>query len=390
MNRLFALVAVFLLAGCAAIPPLHKGKLIGVHNLIEMANYDEAKRTVEELVEDKKSSEWPRTWYARGLLAQTAYTDGMKKNNRKMFELYPDQLYVAFESYEKAQTLDNKGSFDRQLAPRYVQLANDFKEMGRRHYTAARYQESLRAFEAALTITESPLLSLNIDTNLIYNASLAAIEGKNHERAISHLSRLDSYSHSANVAHLLFSTYLSRGDTLLAENVLVAGIDKYEDNEGLILLLSDLYFRQAKLDDALTLLDTAIENYPDNHTYPFTKGLILQKTEQYHDAIEAYEQANALNPDNITILTNIATCYYNIGVEIDEVARLLNSNREVMEQKARSAAAFEAAVSWLDKAFELDSTDQTAIISMYQLYRLMNIQEKASILEERINQVINR
>jgi tetratricopeptide (TPR) repeat protein len=389
MSRLLILIIAVFFVGCAVIPPLHKSKLIGVFHLIEIANFDEAKKAVEEMIEDEKSMEWPRTWYARGLLCHNAYIDGMKKNDRKKFELYPDQLYVAHDSFEKALALDRKGSLEKQLAPKYVILANEFQKSGNNHYNRANYKEALRAFERALAISLSPILTVLTDTNLIYNAALAALGARERERAIELLGTLDSYNYSPNVSHLLFTTHLEQGDTLTAVKMLTKGVEKYEDNEDLILLLVDTHFNLGQTEKSLHVLDKASKNNPSSHIFPFTKGLIYQKTEQYNQAILSYFDAVSLAPEALSVHTNIATCYYNIGIEIEENARTLNNSRDVLEEKAKSAAAFESAAEWLNKAYDIGTDNQAMMIQLHQLYKLLNITEKVKSLEEKINQTGN-
>jgi tetratricopeptide (TPR) repeat protein len=379
------IVLFFMLSGCAMMTPLQRSKFITVFHLIDTAKYADAKTIVEEMIEDEQSSQWPRTWYARGLLTQTAYRDGMKNNDRKKYELYPDQLFVAFESYEKALSLDTRGTVEKQLAPKYVLLANDFQEMGKRHFAGGRHKEALRAFETALYVTQSPVLTVQVDTNLIYNTALAAFESRNFEAAIEHLTRLDNYEYGANVTHLLSVAHLETGDSLAAEKVLRTGVDRYEDNNDLILLLSDLLYQKRNINGALTVLDKASAQYPDNHVFPYTKGLIYQKTEQYNEAILAYMEAVAIAPEELMIYANIATCYYNIGVEIDANSRLINSNRQVLEEKTKSSAAFDSAVIWLDKAYEKKSNDKEVVSRLSQLYRLLNILEKAQSMEEMLD-----
>lgn len=356
--------------------PLQKSKFISVNHLIEVGNYKEARDVIEEMINNEETQQWPRTWYTRGMLAQTAPAKA---------DLYPDRHYVALESYEKARLLDNKGRLDKQLVPKYVLLANDFKKMGEKSYKSRKYDEALRAFEQALMIYESAVLSMPVDTHLIYNAALSAYEAKNHDQAVKHLSRLEEYSYSTNVTHLLFSTYMESADTTSAGKVLEAGIRKYEENESLVLLLTDHHFQTDNAEQALAVLDTAAGMDPANHVFPFTKGLIYQKTDQYQQAIESYQQALALAPEELMIHTNIATCYYNIGVEIEENARKITSNSQVLQEKERSAEAFRSSVTWLDKVWEQDPDDQTVIRRLYELYKVLNVGEKVKSMEQMIH-----
>jgi tetratricopeptide (TPR) repeat protein len=375
---------IFILYGCSFLLQAQKIKVISVFQLIETAKYDDAKRAVEEAITEKKTMHWARTWYARGLLCQTAYETGIKDKDKKKYELYPDQLYVAYESYEKALSLD-KGRFEGQVAPMYVMLANDFQKVGENHYENKKYEDALKAFEHALTIIHSPILSIRTDTNLIYNTALAAYECKEWGKAAEYFSILHNYNYSANVTHLLSDSYLKTGDTISAERVLIEGIDNHEYNEDLVLLLVDLLFQRNNAERIVTILDNASSKSPSRYIFPYTKGLIYQKKEQYEKAIDAYEAAVNLAPDELKIYTNLSTCYYNSGVEIEENARKIKNNRIFLEEKAKSAATFESAVSWLEKAHDKDPGNQAVTIKLHQLYKILRMTDKAMNLEKHIN-----
>lgn len=370
------IVILLLLTGCGVMSPLQNSKLIAVFHLIEIANFKEAKDVVEEMIEDEESRKWAKTWYARGLIAQTAYLEGKKKNDKKLFELYPDQLNVAYDSYERARNLDKRERFERQLAPRYVVLANEFKKSAEAHFKNQKYEDALRAYEKALAISESPFISVEMDTNLIYNTALAAHEDGKEDRAIELLKRLDEYAFSTNVTHLLSFIYLEQEDTLAARQVLSDGIEKYDENEGLYLLLVDLLYKNNKIEDAIDVLDQAITDYPEKHVYPYTKGLIYQKTENYTSAIESYNSAIELDAEHVLTYINIATCFYNIGVEIEGNAMRINNNTMVIQERARSAQAFEDAVTWLNKAYDLKPEDHVLTEKIYQLYQSLKINER--------------
>ena len=382
-NLLFIFLLTIVLGGCSVFQPLQKRKLIAVFHLIETAKYADAKVASAELINDKEASQWPKTWYARGVLSQNAYREGIKKNDRKLTELYPDQLYVTMESFDKALALDKAGRLQRQLAPRYILLANDFQILGERHFRNKKYEDALRAFEQALEISEKPVLMMQADTNLVYNTALAAFESKNWDKAISYLGRLHDEKHSANVAHLLFEANFRKGDTLAAEKVLKEGVESYEDNQELVLLLADFFISINDTISALQSLDKAIASNTQNPRLHYAKGLIYQKSGLYTEAIQAYSQTLSLAPGDLMAFVNMATCYYNIGVEIEENARTIMDSATVREEKERSEEAFKAAEEWLDKAYQMNPTDQVIIGRLYELYKSLRITDKANILERR-------
>lgn len=364
--------------------PLQKSQIISVFHLIETAKYNEAKGAVEEMINDEESAEWARLWYARGLLSQTAYREGIRKNDKKLYELYPDQLYVAFESYERAVALDKKGKLEKQLKPNYVLLVNEFQGLGQREFKAGKYPEALKAFEHALCITELVDHSLPLDTGLVYNAALAAYEGSNWGKSVEYLGRLHGFRHSVNATHLLFNAQMNAGDTLSARKVLEEGIDAFEEDEILVLLLADLHVRLGQTQEAIGVLDAAIAREPGKAVYHNTKGLIYQKNEEYPQAIAAYQQAVALDPDDLMAFLNIATCYYNIGVEIEEGTLTMTNIYLVQREKEKSAEALQAAVVWLDKVYEKQPEDQQVLARLYELYRMLRINDKAISLENQL------
>lgn len=380
---LFLLLTIFF-GGCAVMQPLQKRKLIAVYHLIETAKYAEAKIEIEELITGKEAALWPKTWYARGVISQNAYREGIKKNDKKLSELYPDQLYVALESFNEALALDKAGRVKKQLAPRYVLLANDLQMLGERHFRNKKHEEALRAFEQALSISEQSMLSLQADTNLVYNTALAAFESQNWNKATIYFGRLHDKKHSANVAHLLYKTNIRNGDTIAAKKVLKEGIEYYADNQDLVLLLADLFFSIHDTTSSLQTLDEAIAANPRNYSFHYTKGLIYQKSEMYAEAIPSYKQTVSLAPCDVMAYVNLATCYYNIGVGIEENARSIMDSATVRKEKERSEEAFKAATEWLDKAYQMNPADQEIITRLYQLYKSLRITDKADILKRRI------
>ncbi|MCF8227010.1 MAG: tetratricopeptide repeat protein [Bacteroidales bacterium] len=370
------LITIQIIAAFSVTATAQKSKVLAIFQLIESEKYDEAKIAVEKAIEDESTYRWSKTWQARGQLCQTAYEKGIEKKDKKKYELYPDQLYVAFDSYEKAIMLDKSGRMADQLAPKYVLLANDLLKLGEDHYKNEDYAEALKAFEHVLHINQSPVLSLQPDTNLLYNTALAAYESKEWEKASGYLHQLNEYAYSPNVPHLLAILYLHENDTVSAENVLYSAIDRYEKNEDLVLLLIDLLYQKKEIGKAVSVLDATSAKNDSSYIFPYTKGLVYQKANNYKKAIEAYEAALKLAPDKVEIYENIGTCYYNIGVEIQQNARKLKNNKAFQEEKRRSAAALRISVEWFEKVIEKDTDNQKAATILNQLYKTLQITDR--------------
>lgn len=374
MKRLLFLLILF--SGCSVLSPLQRSKFITLSNLIDTKKFAEAKDVVEAMIEDEHSVKWPRTWYYKGYLCQEAYQEGVKKNDKALKELYPDQLFVAYDSYHKALFLDKSGKVEKQIAPKYVLLANELQKIGESHFKAKRYAEAFKSFEHALKITKSPFLAVDTDKSLVYNTGLSAFESSDWDNAVKYFTQLHSQGYSTNVTHLLSSAYLAKGDTIMAKRVLVEGVEKFSYHEDLVLLLTDLRFQTNETEEALRMLNQVMAKQPSNYIFPYTKGLIFQKTNQYQKAIESYTQANTIAPNEPMVYVNIATCYLNIGVDIEESTRTITNNRMVQERKVKSVEAFESALKWLDRANEKSIADPEIIAKINDLYQTLGASDR--------------
>ncbi len=360
---------ILFLAATTGILHAQKSKVIAAYQLIETGKYEEAKTFIEEASSDDKTLGWPKTWHARGLLCQTAYQKGLEEKDMKKCQLYKDQLYVAYESYENARKLDKTGRMDDQLAPLYVMLANKFLKEGEKKYAAEQYKEALKAYEHVLLINNNPVVDVKTDTSLLYNTALAAYMSRDWDKATEYLEQLNRYGYSSNIPHLLYSAHLGEQDTIAAETALIDGVHRYEDNEELVLLLVDLLLRTDDAERAVAVLDTTAEAQPGNYIFPFAIGLVYENTEQYDKAIDVYKDAIVLAPDEPKLYVNIGISYYNTGVKIQAEARQITNNREFLQKKARSEEAFESAREWLKKAEEKDPGNEKVV----RLLTLLNI-----------------
>jgi len=370
---------------CVSISTMaQKSRVISANNLLESENYQEAKEAIDLAVINPKTADWHRTYLVKGLLCQNAFEAGFEKEDEKKTKLYPDQLYLAYDSYEKALELDSRKRIHASVETQYYELANSFQKLGQRHYLRREYNQALKAFELALLVSESPLISVKVDTSLIYNTAMAAYESRSWDKAVKYLSGLDKDSYSPETTLLLQKAYLAVGDSISGEVVLKEGVGKYDYNQTIVLQLVDLYVASSRWEKAFVLMDSAIVHQPDNHYFPWTRGLLYQNLEQYELAIEDLLHASKLAPEEITIFYNLGICYYNMGVEIDKKALKIRSNSEYRSIRAEAKLSFEKAVVWFEKAYESNPKHQPTILKLYQLYSRLDMTQKRDSMKRLI------
>ncbi len=331
-----------------------KSRVYAVIQLIESGKYTEAKEAIELAVWNDKTSRWSRTYYAKGLLCQSAYEKGMEKKDEKLTSLYPDQLIVAYTSYMKALELRPGNRIRSAIAVHFYSLANAFQVQGSGYFTNRQYAKAMEAFEHALLINDSPLIEADIDTSLIFNVALAAYESRNWEKAISYLTGLNDDRYAPETAMLLYTSHLNKGDSLAAETVLKEAISEYERDEDLVVVLVDYLVKAERLEEAVEVLTEARERHPENPLFPWSRGLIYEKLGKNEEAIQSLKLAHEMSPDDPGINYSLGICYYNLGVLREEHARMISDRGEYQLVRDEARQQFLLAVEYLEKTRDLD------------------------------------
>ena len=372
---------IFLLLGLTLSVPGQKSKVLAVKQMIDAGKYDEAKEAIELAVGNDKTSRWHRTYYTKGLLCQTAYEAGVEKNDTKMTNLYPDQLFVAYDSYEKALELDLRERTHNLIRQQYYGLANDFRSMGKELHKKRAYKESLRAFEHALLIGESDLISAKTDTNLVYNTAMAAYESQNWGKATEYLDQLHKDAYSPKTTLLLAMAWHNAGDSIRSKEVMIEGMELYNYDESLVMYLVNELARSEKTETAKDILDKAIEAQPENYMFYWARGLVFRRMNNYDEAILNFRTATELAPDTPTLYYHIGMVYYNLGIDLRQSALTIDENDEYQEIRTQYLEKFREAVTWLEQSYELDPTNEKTISRLNQLYYQLDMKEEQKPLE---------
>lgn len=379
MKRIFFIVFLFCLLLSSSA---QKSRVVSVMQMIDSKKYSEAKEAIELAVWNDRTANWHRTYYAKGLLCQTAYEEGREKQDSKLTRLYDDQLFLAYDSYEKAIELDLREKINSAIAKKYYSLSNDFRELGKEHYTKKEYPKALRAFEHALLVNNSELVSVATDTNLVYNTAIAAFESKNWDKSIEYLSTLHEYAFAPQASLFLVGAHLHNGDTLLAENVLMEGLKLYDYEETVTMYLVNWLNQTKQKEQAIAILDKAISSHPGNFRFYWARGLVYSEMGKYMQAITSLKEATELCEEAPPELYyQVGVSYYNIGIDLREAALLISENDEYMLAREKYLAQFREAVKWLELSYELDPGNESTINRLYQLYYQLQMKEKQKTFE---------
>ncbi|MDF1574381.1 MAG: tetratricopeptide repeat protein [Bacteroidales bacterium] len=366
-------ILILLIMGMAVTVAGQKSRVMAVKQLIDGEKYEEAKEFIELAIWNDKTSRWPRTYYTKGWLCQTAYEAGVKKNDAKLINLFPDQLYVAYDAYEKALELDAGERLHTIIRQNYYLLSNDFRSLGEKLYKKGDFKEALRAFEHALLLAKSDLISAKTDTSLVYNTAMAAYESKNWEKATAYLSGLHEDAYSSKASLLLSMAFLNVGDTIGSDEVLMEGVKIYRYEESMVMYLVNNLVSRGRAETAITVLDSAIVVRPDNFRFLWARGLVFQQTGQNEEAIENFLKAVNIYPDEAELYYHLGLSYYNIGIELRESASHILENNEYLRARELYLEKFREAIKWLERSYELNPQKEEAASILFQLYNQLQM-----------------
>ncbi len=389
-------------------------------NYLKYSELDKAKEQSDFCISCEKSKTDPRVWYYRGMIYQSIHT------SKEFKKLDPDAADKAFEAYKSAllfnfvdpnlQKLDiiNKAEDQMKfftalnnqktkfvdsemlidiLQNQYPALANIYVNKGVEEYqTNKNYDKAYTYFENSLFVSG---MAMRIDTPVIYYCALAAQKAKKYDEAKEMFEALIKLEYGANAKEksgnyfFLADVYKSKGDTAKYINTLKKGIDKYPtENTALVVELINYYLSTNKSSEALSYLELATKNTPDNPTYWFAKGSLYDASiKDTVKAVECYKKAIELKPDYFDPNYNMGALYYNDGAEMLNKANAINDDKKYKEAKAKAEEKLKEALPYLEKAHQITPTYLPTLESLKSAYYRLGMLDKMDAIKKEIDAI---
>ncbi len=388
-----------------------KAKLFSTDKYLEYGELDKAKEVIDMATEHEKTIGIAKTWYYRGKV----YHEIHDSKNENYNKLDPDALNIAFHSYMKAIELDAKKQFTNDLKKRLGICAIHLVNKGVRDYNKKDYKSALMSFENAISISKMPMFN-RIDTNAVYNAALAAEKLKISDKAKVYYKELIELKYGgAKIFYFLARIYKKNNDTTGTFEVIKQGREQYPEDNTLVIEELNYYIQTGKREEAIANLKLAIEKDPGNHYLYFVLGSLYDRSEDFNDAVMAYEKAlelaeksynnklgkykgvmgtqeeteakkafDKIHEEYFNILYNYGALYYNEGANHIKVAEKISDNAKYAKRKKEAEEIMVKALPYLEKALELKPNDRNTLISIKELYGRMGNEEKFNEMRERL------
>jgi len=397
-----------------------KKNVISCWSFMKDGFYEDAKEVIDKATEDPTTKDWYKTWWYYG---QTYHALGLSDKQKHKTLCNNECLDKAFEAYLKAITLnfidpemkklnlqdevdlmkfygalnntDTKFEDDEAfidiISNRLPGISNAFVNRGVDAFqNLGDYKRSLDYFEKAILAST---LAMQVDTQVIYFASLAAKKAEVYDRAIQYNEALIQLKYGANneeKATLYLNQaqcYAATGDTVNMLKTLQAGIEKYPDNSyNLIIETFNYYVSNGQNEKAYQYISLAIEKNPGDPQFYVIRGTLLEQMNRRLDASKEYSKALELDPANADAIYSMGAFYYNQAADTLAWANDNISPTDFTAYEAVEAAAkelFKKAVPFLEKSHALNPKDINVLKTLKTIYyRLGDIEKHDAIKTE--------
>jgi tetratricopeptide (TPR) repeat protein len=370
-----------MIAGFSTQVIAQQSKVVSAYNYLNMYLKDKdidqlkkAQENIDEAILNDKTMLKPKTWYYRG----NVYWSMSESKDPAFLEGGANHMLTAIESYKKAYDLEPGYENGEES---YQKALIGYKNLGIISFNKNDFEGALNYFEKSY---EMGLLKGVTDTSSVENSSIAAIRGKNYEKADKYLRQMIGYKMDKDGARYLQLVRIQadKGDTVTSMKTLAEGREVFPGDQNLLKAELNYYLQRGNSAEAEKLLVLAIEKDPTNHLLHYAAGTIYEDLGNHENAIAAYKKSIELKPDFWEAYFNMGALYNNkAGIMLREMEDRKEKNTTIIDETTiRADAELKKALPLLEKALELAPAESPDLPALYK--SLKSIYAKLSMMEK--------
>ncbi|WP_333601138.1 tetratricopeptide repeat protein [Flavobacterium sp.] len=156
----------------------------------------------------------------------------------------------------------------------------------------------------------------------------------------------------------------------------------------LILTEADLYLKVNDIATYTKLINEALAQNPNNADLIYNLGVISANANKLDDAEKYYKKALEINPNYFNANLNLAELKLRSDekwvTEMNKLGTTEKDNKRYEVLKGLRNENFKAALPYLEKAVEVDSTNEAANKTLLSVYRALEMTDKAKALKAKM------
>ena len=414
-KSIFLAALVLISAGCFA-QKANVSKARGLADA-ETPDYAGARAAIAEALQNDETKDLANTWYIAGFIGYKEFeTNNLKRQMGQNINIdqWGAAVYESVNYWNKAYelalvpTYDKKGKakYDtrtpKSILPKMTEYFQ-FQPMiaaGFNAYEANDPSLAYDMFVAHCNIPDSKIMQDNPEElakllrdssyyTCLYYAGRFAYEAQRYEEAIATLRRMNSEHANANALRkeiiyaneYIYQIYIEQKDTVNAVEFIKGCIDLFPEEPWFMQNLINLYINSGQEEKAIEYLDIAIAREPNVGQYYNSKGSILARIGRFEESFKAFEQAIAIEPNNALFLETLGFAYVDLGNKLNDDAAYLDA-KAYAKAKVEIDAAFQKALPYFEKAYELEPDNYDFKRSLRSLYYRLGMDDKYEALAD--------
>lgn len=363
---------------------------------------EKAVEAIDEAVQHPKTVADPKAWYYRGEI----YTR-IGSQPGKFPEKAPTAVDEAYLSYMNSMKYDEKGKWTNENLVGLDLVRQNYFNIGSTALQNKDYERCYDIFDRTQTIykkiaenTEG--LEGSIDTiSMFYYAYAADQLGKKDEAKKIYEDLVKMRYEDKFLYDMLAQLYIDEEDYDNALKVVKTGQEVLPENIDLLITELNIYLKSGRATEAIDRFEKAIELNPDNADLYFALGTIYdnlhdkaieegnkEKEAEYRaKMVETYTGALKIDPEYFKATYNIGVMYFNEAIEVaKKMNELPLSDKEGYRRlEAERNDLFKQALPYLEKAHQLMPEDESTMKALREIYLrtndMVNYKKMNDILE---------
>ena len=414
-KSIFLAALVLVGAGCFA-QKANVNKARGLADA-ETPDFAGARSAIAEALQNDETKDLANTWYVAGYIGYKEFYNGnLKRQIGQHLDVnqWGAAVYESLNYWNKAYelalipTIDKKGNekYDtrtpKNIVPKVVEYFQQ-QPLIIAGFTAYENNDPSTAYDmfmAHCNIPELPMMQntpaeaakLLCDSSYytcLYYAGRFAYEAQRYDDAIIALSKMNTEKANANALRkeiiyaneYIYQIYMEQGDTAKAVESIKSSINLFPEEPWFMQNLINLYINSGQEDKAIEYLDLAISREPNVGQYYNSKGSILARIGRFEESFKAFEQAISIEPNNALFLETLGFAYVDLGNKLNDDAIYYDA-KEYAKAKVEIDKAYQNALPYFEKAYELEPDNYDFKRSLRSLYYRLGMNDKYEALAD--------
>ena len=363
-----------------------KSNVQNAYRALEKKNIEEAVKYIELAAANSKTANEVKMHNYRGKIYYEIYSNEEFKSLDPVAIMKCANSWISLFNHPKAKKWYDQDELSSNITKAGVGLFNT----GINFYNLKDYNLSKEMFDKIFdlfpldkknNLERSNVTRESVWLNLFFISSAQA----NNEIAKEYLQKLiDVNYQDPQIYAYMANIYLEEGHNEKALKIIKIGRDLFESDVNLIISELNYYLANNDYASSEKLLRVAVEEDPNNHQLFFALGSSYDELNDFEKAENSYLEAIDIKPDFYDALYNLGVMYYNKGGDMLNDANNIKDFKKYDIAKKKAENVMLKGLPYVEKCYELDSSDKNIMLVLKELYYRNGNNEKYKEISDKL------